>query len=623
MTTPVLDPQSVAAPESAIGTMSMVDLFWNRVDRWSDRSALRFHEDGRWRSLTWREYGEAVNEIAAGLIALGVDPGDRVGILATNQVRWHEADVGVLSAGAASVPAYPTSASGQVAYVLAHSGSRLCFVADRDQLAKVLLRRHELPALEHVIVLDGIPDGLDDGFVMQLDGLRDLGRGLLTQEPFAVRERASRIASDAIATIVYTSGTTGPPKGAMLTHDNLRATIEAITAVVPIGPDDRFLSFLPLSHIAERTVSHFGQIVSGGETWFARSLSTIADDLRACRPTVFFAVPRVWEKLQGAILGEVADMAGAPRRLADSYLALAAARQADAGPGAPSFGRRARHRLGYWALDRVVGAKIRAQTGLDQARILVSGAAPIEPDLLRWFAGIGMPVAEVYGQTEDCGPTSLNPPGAIRIGSVGLPLPGVGVRIAADGEILVKGPTVCPGYFNDPQRTRELIDDDGWMHSGDLGRVDADGYLYVTGRKKDLIITSSGKNIAPQLIETRLQSEPLVSQAVVIGDGRSYLTALLGLEGEAVARWASQLGKIADFEALVADPDLREEITAYVDRVNALHAPIEQIKAWRIIPNELTVAAGELTPTLKVRRNVVSERYAALIDELYATPSAT
>jgi long-chain acyl-CoA synthetase len=405
----------------------------------------------------------------------------------------------------------------------------------------------------------------------------------------------------------------------MLTHENLRATIEAITAVVPIGPDDRFLSFLPLSHIAERTVSHFGQIVSGGETWFARSLSTVADDLRACRPTVFFAVPRVWEKLQGAICSEVAGMSGLPRRLADSYLALAGARSAASGPDAGSVGRRVRRRLGYRALDRVVGAKIRAQTGLDQARILVSGAAPIEPDLLRWFDGIGLPVAEVYGQTEDCGPTSLNPPGAIRIGSVGRPLPGVDVRIADDGEILVKGPNVTPGYFNDPQRTHELIGDDGWMRSGDLGRLDADGYLYVTGRKKDLIITSSGKNIAPQLLETRLQSEPLISQAVVIGDGRPYLTALLGLEGEAVARWASQLGKIADFEALVADPDLKAEITACIDRVNALHAPIEQIKAWRIIPNELTVAAGELTPTLKVKRDVVGERYAPLIEELYAT----
>jgi long-chain acyl-CoA synthetase len=623
MTTSVLDRPSVDSQLPPVGTMSMVDLFWDRVDRWPDRPALRFHQDGGWQSLTWRDYGDAVAEISAGLIALGVHPGDRVGILATNQVRWHEADVGVLSAGAASVPAYPTSASGQVAYVLAHSGSRVCFVADSDQLAKVLLRRHELPALEHVVVLDGVPDGLDDGFVIQLDALRERGRVLLGEQPSAVQERASAIGSDAIATIVYTSGTTGPPKGAMLTHDNLRATIEAITAVVPIGPDDRFLSFLPLSHIAERTVSHFGQIVSGGETWFARSLSTIAEDLHACRPTVFFAVPRVWEKLQGAICSEVAETSGVPRRLADSYLALAAARHTDAGPGAPSFGSRMRHRVGYWALDRLVGAKIRSQTGLDQARILVSGAAPIEPDLLRWFAGIGMPVAEVYGQTEDCGPTSLNPPGAIRIGSVGPPLPGVEVRIAADGEILVRGPNVCPGYFNDPQRTQELIDDEGWMHSGDLGRLDADGYLYVTGRKKDLIITSSGKNIAPQLIETRLQSEPLISQAVVIGDGRSYLTALLGLEGEALARWASQLGKIADFEALVADPDLREEISACVDRVNALHAPIEQIKAWRIIPNELTVAAGELTPTLKVKRNVVSERYAALIDELYATPTVT
>jgi long-chain acyl-CoA synthetase len=596
--------------------MTIVDLFWDRTQHRPHETALRHHVDGVWGPVTWADYGRAVAEVAAGLVDLGVAAGNRVGILSANEVRWHEADLGILSVGAVSVPAYPTSASGQVAHVLGHSRCRACFVADTDQLAKVLLRRHALPDLTTIVVFDAVPDGLDDGLVMSFDELRERGRARLVADPDVVHDRVAKITDDAIATIVYTSGTTGAPKGARLSHGNLRATIDAITAMVPIGPDDRFLSFLPLSHIAERVVSHFGQIVAGGETWFARSLSTAAEDLRACEPTVFFAVPRVWEKLQGAIRDHIEASSGAAHRLGVAYLDLVAERPEVL--GGPHRLRRIAWRLRYAALDRIVGRRIRQESGLAQARVLVSGAAPVEPSLLTWFHGIGLPVGEVYGQTEDCGPTSFNPPGRIRIGSVGLPLPGVEVRIAEDGEILVRSDTVCQGYFEDPARTAELIDDDRWMHSGDLGRLDPDGYLYVTGRKKDLIITSSGKNIGPQAIEARLQSEPLVAQAVVIGDGRSYLTALIGLDTEAVAGWARERGKVASAESLASDPDLLAEVAAYVARVNALHAPIEQIKAWRIIPAELTVAAGELTPTLKVRREVVNEHYSGLIDELYA-----
>jgi long-chain acyl-CoA synthetase len=612
MTTTLLDrPIDQTTAEDA----TIVDLFWDRVEARPEGSALRYNEGGAWQSVTWKGYGEAVAEVAAGLVQLGIEPGDHVGILAGNQVRWHEADVGVLSAGAASVPTYPTSASGQIAYVLHHSGARLCFVGDRDQLAKVLLARHRLPALEHVVMLEGVPDGLDDDFLMTFDDLRSLGRDRLTREPEVVRARVRGITPESTATIVYTSGTTGPPKGALLTMANLTATIASITQVIPIGPDDRFLSFLPLSHIAERIVSHFGQIVAGGETWFARSLSTVADDLVACRPTIFFAVPRVWEKFQGAILEELEASPAPVRRLAQTYLELAAA-WADSersGTRLP-LGRR----LERLAFDKTFGAKLRVKTGLDQARILVSGAAPIDPDLLWWFAGIGLPIAEVYGQTEDCGPTTLNPPGRIRVGSVGLALPGVQVRIASDGEILARGANVCPGYYLDPEKSHELIDDEGWMHSGDLGRIDSDGYVYVTGRKKDLIITSSGKNIAPQALETKLRAEPLISQAVVIGEGRSYLTALLALDGEPLTHWAREHDKVADFESLLSDPDLRTEIAAAIDRANEGRSPIEQIKTWRLIPRELTIATGELTPTLKVKRDVVAARYGDLIEEMYA-----
>ena len=604
---------------------NIVDLFWHRVDQSPDRPALRHRVDDQWESVPWREYGRAVTEVAAGLMALGIEPGDRVAIVASNQVRWHEADIGILAAAATSVPGYPTNASGQLAHLLGHSGARICFVADHDQLTKVLLRRHSLPALEHVVMFDDPPDGLDDDLLLTFDDLRSLGRRLVADEPTLVRQRSAVITPDSIATIVYTSGTTGPPKGVMLTFANLTATIRSIIDVVEIGPDDRFLSFLPLSHIAERTVSHFGQIVAGGETWFAAGLATVPVDLRACRPTVFFAVPRVWEKFKTSILDGIATSPMPARVVAEAYLRAGRTRadglRTEAGRSIVDRVRGAVvGRAAYAVLDRIVGSNIRRKVGLDQARILVSGAAPVHPDLLWWFSMLGLPIAEVYGQTEDGGPTTLNPPDAIHIGSVGRPMPGLEVRIADDGEILARGDSVSPGYFDDAVRTSELIDRAGWMHTGDLGRIDAGNYVFVTGRKKDLIITSSGKNIAPQALETRLLAEPLIAQAVVIGDGRSYLTVLLALDAEALGRWAEEHHQLADFGALIDDPQLRSEIAAAVDRVNSGRAPIEQIKAWRILPHELTVAAGELTPTFKVKRDVATALFTDLIEEMYATP---
>jgi len=553
--------------------------------------------------------------VAAGLVALGIAPEDRVGILAGNQPRWHMSDVGIMAAGAVSVPAYPTGASSQVAHVFGHCAARACFVGDRDQLAKVLLARLELPALERIVVLGDAPDGLDHEMLLTFDDLRSLGRQRLEEDPATVDERARGVRSDAVATLVYTSGTTGPPKGTMITHENVAETIRSITRVISVGPGDRFLSFLPLSHIAERCVSHVGQIISGGETWFARSLATVAEDLRACRPTIFFAVPRVWEKFQNEVEATLAHAPRLVRAQVDRLVELGR-EIVDAGQGQ-------RHpppwhtRLAHAALDRTLGARIRSQMGLDQGRIFVSAAAPIADDLVRWFHAIGIPIAEVYGQTEDCGPTTMNRPGRIRLGTVGEPLPGVDVRIAEDGEVLVRGPNVCDGYWDDPAATAELIED-GWMHSGDLGVIE-DGYLRIIGRKKDLIVTSSGKNIAPQNIETRLQAEPFISQAVVVGDGRKFLSAVLTLDTEAVKAALDGHGAYGAPEALATHPLVEQEVARAIERLNAGRAPAERIRKWRILPRDLTVAGGELTPTLKVKRSVVIERFADLIEEMYAS----
>jgi long-chain acyl-CoA synthetase len=596
---------------------SIPDLLVANARDFPTRVALRHRGDGphdraeTWATIDWATYASRVDEIGHGLLDLGLQAGDRVAILSGNRAEWHMADLAILSVGAVTVPCYPTSSSSQLAYLLTHSGASVLFVENSEQLNKVLLRAHELPELRAVVLLENSP-GLDSALVTTLDELSERGRAHLTDHPQALEICRHSIEPDAMATLVYTSGTTGPPKGAVITHQNVLATVRSIFEFVPAGPDDRFLSFLPLSHIAERTVSHFCQLALGAETWFAGSLATVPDDLQVCRPTLFFAVPRVWEKLTDGILGRIAAQPKPLRAALRRYIELGTRSAAET----PSLARA--DQLLYRALDLSLGRTVRRGLGLDQARVLVSSAAPIHPDRLRWFAGIGLPIAEVWGQTEDCGPATMNPPYDIRIGTVGKALPGIELRVADDAEVLVRGATVCAGYYHDDAATQLLIDADGWMASGDLGVIDADGYLRITGRKKDLIILSSGKNIAPQELETHLELQPLIAKAVVVGEGRSYLVALLTLDAESLAGWAHRRGKIGNVEALVSDPELLAVIGDEVEDANRHVARIEGIKRWRLLPREFTVTGGELTPTLKVKRSAVIAANAELIDELYA-----
>ena len=404
------------------------------------------------------------------------------------------------------------------------------------------------------------------------------------------------------ATLVYTSGTTGPPKAAILTHANIMWTIRSAASLVHLAAGERFLSFLPLSHVAERGMSEFAPIAIGGETWFARSLATVAEDLLDCRPTVFFAVPRVWEKLHTAVLEKIEDEPWLTQGLIHCYVRLGrhleAERDARTNPTAT---------LSHGVLDATVGTTMRRHIGLDRAHILITAAAPIHPDLVRWLHAIGLPIVELYGQTEVCGPTTCNPPEDNRVGHGGTSPSGCACENCRGRGNLVRGGNVCAGYFNDPTSTSQLLDEEGWMHSGDVGALDSDGYLRLTGRKKDLIITAAGQNIAPQDIEMELTGHPLVSEAVVVGEGRRYLTALLMLDAEVLGEWAHDHSKIADYEVLAADPDLHREIDTLVQEVNSRRSRVEGIRKHRILPHELTVAGGELTPTLKVRRAVVCE----------------
>ena len=609
--------RSVGVPAEQGATI--VDALKANGQRYPGRPAMRRCPDerstfGESEGITWAEYLVAATQIAAGLAELGVDPGQRVAILSANSVEWHLADLGTLLNGSVTVPIYPTSSPAQVAYILSHAEVVVCFVDTHAQLGKVLEVHDELPALKRVVLADGARRA-GDSFVISFEELRGVGADRLVRDPGAVDKRSRQIQPDDPATIVYTSGTSGPPKGVVISHANIMWSLRCVAPAYDVGEGERFLSFLPLSHIAERMVSDFMPIAVAGETWFARSLTTVASDLPACRPTVFVAVPRVWEKLREGIEDRVRTQALPVRAAVDRYVTLGLRKVTAEHGDTPQ----ARSAIALYAvLDRTIGATIRQQLGLDRAHVLVTAAAPTHPDLIRWFHAIGLPVVEMYGQTEGCGAGAGNYADHMQIGTVGTALPGISVRTADDGEILIKGGNVCLGYVNDPKGTAALIDADGWMHTGDTGAFDADGSLRILGRKKDLIITAAGKNVAPQNIESDLRNHPLVSEAIVVGEGRKYLAALLTLDPEKLTRWAQQHNKLGELESLATDPDLLAEIQAGIDQINVKRSHAEGIRKFRVLAHDLTAEAGELTPTMKVKRSVVYEHYGEIIDDLYA-----
>jgi long-chain acyl-CoA synthetase len=568
--------------------------FAYQVERIPDSVAMRYRDGDEWRDVTWRQYGEAASEVALGLRELGVQPGDAVAILSRNRPEWHIADVGTMCAGATTVPIYLSNSPPQVAYVAGHSESKVVFVESQEQLLKVEKHRDELPALAHAVIFDGEPSA--DGFVISMNELR--ARGEATPGDFEAMWRA--VKPEDVATIVYTSGTTGPPKGAVLTHSNIVWTAGALLQVFKDDEGGRRLSYLPLAHIAERMTSHMGQIYLGSQTWFAESLDTLLRDLQDCKPNIFFAVPRVWEKFYAGIMAKLAERPEEQRQMAEGLLAIAKAVVEIRQSGediAPDMG----HSLEM--AEQMMFKPLRDALGLGEVTFAVSGAAPINPEILKFFHAVNLPIAEVYGQTEGTGPTSLNPRERTKIGTVGPPLPGVEVLIAEDGEILVRGGNVFQGYFKDPAATAETLAG-GWLHSGDVGYLDPDGYLVITDRKKDLIITAQGKNVAPQELENRLKYHPLISQAVVIGDRRPYLAALITLDPEVAAK----------LEAA----KIEEAVAAAVEAVNAEFSRAEQIKRWKILPRDFLQEEEEITPTLKVRRRTITEKYADAIAELYA-----
>jgi long-chain acyl-CoA synthetase len=563
---------------------------------------------GVWVPTEYRTFSRQVMRVGKALMALGCAPGSTVSILGFNRPEWVIFDVACMAIGGAPAGIYTTCSPSEVAYIVRHARSPVVLVENEAQWRKIAQERATLPDLRWVVTMRGAR--VDEPGVIAWDDLDARGEGISDQEFFA---RMHALEPDGLATLIYTSGTTGPPKGVMLSHRNLAWTSKTADEMIGRGEEpDRCLSYLPLSHIAEQMFSIHGAITGGAAVYYAESIEKVPDNLKEVRPTLFFGVPRIWEKLHAGISGKLAEATGARRKIAAWGM---------------SVGRRvSKHRMRgeplppaleaqYRVADRLFFRKVKQAIGLDHARTCVSGAAPIAKEVLELLASLDLIVNEVYGQSEDTGPTSYNRRGRVKLGTVGPAFPGLDLKIAEDGEILVRGPNVFLGYYREPEATAEVLVD-GWLHSGDLGAFDQDGFLSITGRKKEIIITAGGKNIAPKNIEASLKNHPLVAEAVVIGDRRKFLTALVTLDAEGVARFRRDRGLTGDAPDHER-PEIIAEVQRAVDATNVDLARVEQVKKFRILPRPLGVDTGELTPTLKVKRRVVAEKFEAQIEEMY------
>jgi long-chain acyl-CoA synthetase len=569
-------------------------------------TAMRFPEGDEWKRTSYPELGADARAIAKGLIALGVAPGERVAILSNTRAEWTLADFGAICAGAVVVPVYQTNSPEECEYVLSHSGSTVLFCEDEGQLQKLAKIRSALPALRHVLRFEGA-----GGDAMALDELRAAGAAVTDAELDA---RIGAIGHDDVATIVYTSGTTGPPKGCQLTHGNLRADIDGIHERVGIAAnDDCVYIFLPLAHVLTRVVQLFAIDAGAEMAYWRRDPKKIVEDVQIIKPTHLPSVPRIFEKIHTAATAKAEAAGGVKAKLFHWAVGVGreVRRREDRG-GHPGLILNVQYALA----DKLVLHKIRDLFG-GRVKLAVSGAAPIDTEILEFFHAAGVWVLEGYGMTETCAVETLNTIAEHRFGTVGRPLSPCEVKIADDGEVLMRGPNIFTGYLDNEADTRAAVVD-GWLHSGDLGSIDADGYLSITGRKKDLIITSSGKNISPSNIENSLKLNRWISQAVVFGDRRPYLTALLTLDPDELAALAAKVGaRTEDAAQLAAHPAVRAELQTAVDGVNAALARIEQVKKFTILERDLSQEHEELTPTLKVKRNVVYARYDAVFTALY------
>ncbi|MBM3269223.1 MAG: long-chain fatty acid--CoA ligase [Candidatus Sericytochromatia bacterium] len=591
-------------------------IFRETVAAYSAKDALLVKEEGRWRAISYREFHDQVTNLASALLELGVGPGERVAVMSENRPEWLVVDQAVLSLGAVLVPIYTTLTAEQVRYILGDSGAMLCFASSEALIAKVQAVRGDLPALQHVFAFDEVPNRRGQAKVRAWRDLLEAGAEARERTEHHRAERTAQITPEWLASIVYTSGTTGEPKGAMLSHGNFAANALAVTKILDISYQDTTLSFLPLSHVLER-MAYYVAVLKGATIAFAESLDKLTVNLTEVRPTYLACVPRVLEKIHDRVLQSLDE--DNPWRKEIFLLAQ------DVG----EFYHRTMEEYGrvpfptnvlYDMADKVVFSKLREKLG-GRIRFILVGGAPLPKEVGEFFRNAGIPVVEGYGLTETAPVIALNPPERPRFGTVGKPVEGVTVQLAADGEVLCKGPNVMEGYWHKAEATREAIDAEGWFHTGDVGRFDADGYLSIVDRKKELIVMSNGKKVAPQPVENALRLDSLVDQAMLVGDGRNYITALLVPSAEGLRAWAARRGLAGTaLEDLVGQPEVRAHFDQVVAGVNAKAATFEQIKSYTLIPEEWTVESGEISQKHSLRRKVIAERYRDRIDALYTGP---
>ncbi len=595
---------------------SIISVFYQRAKLHPDRLAIIWNKKGNWQHIPWKEYREHTSNASYGLLSLGFSPGDRANIIGTNRPEWFYSDLAILSNGGISVPVYHTNTPKQIEYISQHSESSFIFLENRTQLDKIMAVRSQLPSLKKIIIWDK-SDSINDPSVITFEELEELGEKEKSEQSDAVERRLQNIKLNDTATIVYTSGTTGPPKGAMISHSNIVWTCDALTKANDYFDTDMYMSYLPLSHIAERIGIYYSSIYTDGTIGIPESLDKLAADIKILQPHIMFAVPRVMEKFYAGIKTAFSQTKGLKKSIIDfavntgnQWVRYMESSSNDAKPPAIL-------KLKRKIADKLVYSKLKLELGFSRGRLLIAGGAPVPPEILRFFHSINIPLCVVYGQTEVTGPTSIHEHGHIKFDTTGPPVPGVEVKIAPDMEILVKGGNIFMGYFKDPKATNEALKD-GWLYSGDIGELDKDGHLKVTDRKKDLIITSGGKNISPSNIESMLKSNPMISQAVVIGDKRPFITALLTLNLENIQKFAKENNiKDTTMQDLSRHPKIDKIISDSVSNINSDLAQYETIKKFTILDRDFTQEADELTPTLKVKRKVVNEKYAGIIESMY------
>ena len=596
---------------------TLARIFWSRVDRSGDRPAQQFKQNGAWVTITYRELGEVVREVALGLIALGRQRGDAVALLSASRAEWVQSDFAILTAGCVTVPIYPSYPPDLVAYVVNDSGAKTLIVEDATQLAKALEARPKMEGLEQIIVISGYDAPQPPETVFTWQSLRRLGRDNAEAHRSTVAERVSSVSSGDVATLVYTSGTTGPPKGVVQTHANHASALDSSGKATPVMEGWTHLLFLPLAHSFARLESFLG-IYHGLTTAFAENLDKVAENLRETRPHFICSVPRVFEKVYAKILAGVE--AGSPVKKKIFNWAIGVGREVSRYqqrgqplPAGLAVKRKIAHKLVFGKLHAALGGRL---------QWAISGGAPLSRDIAEFFHAAGILILEGYGLTETCPVLTFNRPDRFKFGSVGQALPGVELRIADDGEILGRGGNVATrGYYKQPDATAAVFESSGWFHTGDIGHLDPEGFLYITDRKKDLIVTAGGMNIAPQNIENMLKADPFVSQAMVYGDRRPYPVALITVNPDELQKFAREQGLLtSDAGVLAKHPKLVERIGRTVEEKNSQLQSYAKIKKFLVLPADFTQEGGELTPTLKVKRKVVSEKYREAIEELYRSP---